>query len=399
MCYYLANAGAKVHLHICTQFFSTKEELLRFFGLADLTDLHTYFYFSPFARRVDLPLFSNPDGTRLRRFLKYSWGALFHLRRIVSLAFRRQRASAEILFLRGHRFPTLYILLKRLLSLTAVYEIHEISYLNNVREPDLLSKKVMLDFERLSYRGADGIVFISQTLKDIVEKKWGTVKKAIVLPSGARVVNVAPLPADAELTKLFFVGNYYYFSGLDYLIEALALLGSEVTLTIVGGGGSGDRDRDRLRTLARSLDLEDRVEFRGFLEPRDLMSAFAESEVLVMPHTGHIRSKYFVSPVKLFEYLGARRPIVASDLPTIREILEDGRNAVLVESENAEALANGIRRVIGDGAFARRIAENAFRTAASYSADERGERLKCFFIELSAKDGSGPGGIRATADW
>ena len=388
-CYFLALAGATVELHICTQFFRAKSELLRFFGLEDLANFEVRFYTSPFSARRELSVFGPAGAGRPLWALNYLWGALFHLRRILRLAFRRGRGRRDLIFLRGHRFPAFYVALRRLLGLTAVYELHEISYLDNIVESQLLAKRVALDFERYAYRHADGVVFISHTLRKLAQGKWGPVRKGIVLSSGARRLDCEPLPPGVALDKLMFVGNYYYFSGLEYAVRALTEL-DDVELVIVGGGGEGDRDRDRLARLVRSLDLEARVDFRGFVEPRALAEVYAEAHILIMPHSADIRSRYFVSPVKLFEYLGARRPIVASDLPTVREVLEDGENAVLVEPENPTALAHGVRRLLDDGDFARRMAEAAYEDALAHSLPVRGERLAQFFSEVlaDAADGS-----------
>src|SRR5207253_1617909 len=82
------------------------------------------------------------------------------------------------------------------------------------------------------------------------------------------------------------------------------------------------------------------------------------------------------SPLKLFEYLAAGRPIVASDLAALREVLRDGENACLVEPGNAATLAAGLSRVLHDRVFAERIARCAFADAEQFSWARRAERLE-----------------------
>jgi len=86
-------------------------------------------------------------------------------------------------------------------------------------------------------------------------------------------------------------------------------------------------------------------------------------------------STAYTSPLKLFEYMASGRPVVASDLPALREVLRPDDNAVLVEPGSADALAAGIRRIVGDAAFGRRLAANARRDVADYTWDKRAERL------------------------
>lgn len=102
----------------------------------------------------------------------------------------------------------------------------------------------------------------------------------------------------------------------------------------------------------------------------------AHASVLVLPTTATPSAARYTSPLKLFEYLASGRPIVASDLPAVREILTDGANAVLVPPSDERGLADGIRRVLDDRDLAVRIAEAAFDQAPSYAWDRRAERLE-----------------------
>ena len=77
------------------------------------------------------------------------------------------------------------------------------------------------------------------------------------------------------------------------------------------------------------------------LSPRDARRRLADADVLVLPNPASAISNRFTSPLKLFDYMASGRPIVASNLPAIREILRDTENAVLVEPGNPDALAAG----------------------------------------------------------
>ena len=93
----------------------------------------------------------------------------------------------------------------------------------------------------------------------------------------------------------------------------------------------------------------------------------------------------YASPLKLFEYMAAQRPIVASDLPALREVLSPDENAVLVTPGSAPALAAGIRRVLDDPALATRVASRALATVADFSWDRRAERLKALFDDVRGR--------------
>jgi glycosyltransferase involved in cell wall biosynthesis len=89
------------------------------------------------------------------------------------------------------------------------------------------------------------------------------------------------------------------------------------------------------------------------------------------------------SPLKAFEAMAAGRPIVASDLPSSREVLRHGENAWLVAPDDAGALADGITRLLADDALSERIARTAFVDSVAYSWDARARRLLDVFAEIA----------------
>jgi len=80
--------------------------------------------------------------------------------------------------------------------------------------------------------------------------------------------------------------------------------------------------------------------------------------------------------------MAAGRPIVASDLPSIREILSDNRNALLVEPGNPQALTAAVRRLKEDPALGARIARQALDDVQQYTWERRAERLDSLFAQI-----------------
>ncbi len=107
-----------------------------------------------------------------------------------------------------------------------------------------------------------------------------------------------------------------------------------------------------------------------------MATRLAGATILALPNTPSAISERYTSPLKLFEYLAMGRPIVASDLPAIREILTDGQSALLVPAGDAAALAAAIQRVAGDPALASRLAAGALALAPRFTWDVRAERLE-----------------------
>jgi glycosyltransferase involved in cell wall biosynthesis len=230
--------------------------------------------------------------------------------------------------------------------------------------------------ERRVWGSADGYVTLTAAHAGELADRFGPRAAIAVVPDGTR------LPADrafawtgprATRPVIAYAGHLYPWKGVDVLIEALALL-PDVDGRIVGGHPR-EGDLARVTALAESRGLGGRVHFTGQVPPQAVADAIADADVLVLPNVDTEVSARYTSPLKLFEYLAAGRPIVASRLPALAEILEDGVNALLVTPGNPQAIADAVQRLVTDPALALRLAGRAFADAERYTWARRAERL------------------------
>jgi glycosyltransferase involved in cell wall biosynthesis len=112
------------------------------------------------------------------------------------------------------------------------------------------------------------------------------------------------------------------------------------------------------------------------IPPADVAGQLARASILVLPNTASVVSARYTSPLKLFEYLWLGRPIVASDLPALREVLTDGQSAVLVPAGDAGALARALERLAADRPLREALGAAARRLAPEFSWDRRAARLE-----------------------
>src|SRR5204862_7553625 len=123
---------------------------------------------------------------------------------------------------------------------------------------------------------------------------------------------------------LIYVGQLYPWKGVDLLARALAEV-PRAELLIVGGLPD-DPWRRGLARRAAELGVADRVRFSGPQPYARIPALLASADVALLPLAEGLIARCFTSPLKLFDYLAAGRPIVAVDFPTIREVLRDGHN-------------------------------------------------------------------------
>jgi glycosyltransferase involved in cell wall biosynthesis len=170
--------------------------------------------------------------------------------------------------------------------------------------------------------------------------------------------------ADAEL--IGFVGSFGPWHGASVLARAFSILASRrprARLLLIGDGPQ----RNEVTRILRADGLTDRAVFTGTLPPLEVPAYLDACDVLASPHVdlgGNVQ--FFGSPTKLFEYMASGKPIVASRLGQIGDVLDDGRSALLVAPGDVAELAGALEHCL-----ANRGAANGLGAAARADAIKR----------------------------
>lgn len=171
------------------------------------------------------------------------------------------------------------------------------------------------------------------------------------------------LPQDVKIA--LYIGKLDGWKGTDTLLEAARFLGNDAKVAIIGG------DAARIAELSKRYE---NVLFLGRRPQSELCDNQAAADVLVVPNTARDDiSARFTSPLKLFAHMASHRPILASDLPSIREITGTDA-AYLVPPDDAKALADGVVRIINDAGSAQ-VAERAYEKARFYDWSVRARAI------------------------
>jgi len=110
----------------------------------------------------------------------------------------------------------------------------------------------------------------------------------------------------------------------------------------------------------------------------EVRQTIAGAGAAVLPLPDNLMARYFTSPLKLFDYMAAGAPIVASDLPALREVLQDNVNALLARPGDPDAFAEAVRRLLADPALASRLGAQARVDVLRYCWEARAEALLDF---------------------
>ncbi len=207
---------------------------------------------------------------------------------------------------------------------------------------------------------------VSREVAQHVSQMAGQVRVHII-PNGADPERLAPwivpqLPAAAGVRTLGFVGSLKPWHGVDVLLDTFQIVHARMPssrLLIVGDGP----ERARIEARAWESGLEDSIVLTGAVRPEAVPGLLTSMDVALAPYRRQ-RSFYF-SPLKIFEYLAAGLPTVASRIGQIEEILEDDVTGVLCAPGDAGTMADRIVELLGDDVKRRRMAVAARERACS----------------------------------
>ena len=310
-CAALANAGCDVAL-LCGKGSAEDEALFRHYHVPDnlfhIERLPIVRKNNPFNISWNYPFFL--FSQQAIRKLKPDW---------VFLSVRKQGA---------------YHLRRKIKGIRYVYEAHELAFY-----PYMIDRPGDFAVDKAMLACADLITVTTEALKHILLAPPYSIKIPIeVVPLAVKKEPLPPPPNVENPLTLMYIGQLYEGQGVASLIAAAALVDG-VCLKIAGGR---EGEILRMKEIAARLNCANRMEFLGFLPPSELSHAAKEAHVFVAPFDRSGRMPY-VAHTKLFEYAQWGRPIIAPDMPTVREHFSEGSGALLFEPENTEDLARCIR--------------------------------------------------------
>ncbi len=185
-----------------------------------------------------------------------------------------------------------------------------------------------------------------------------------ILKSDAR----RKLGIDSEIKMVVYTGHLYGWKGANILADAARMLPESVVVYFVGG------TEDDIRAFKLKYKIGN-VIFVGHRNHSEIPFWQAAADVLVIPNTAKEDiSKYYTSPMKLFEYMASSRPIVASRIPSIEEIVSDDE-VYFFEPDDSEDLAKKISLVLSDGYSASARVLSAKGIIQEHSWNKRVDRI------------------------
>ncbi|SDS09906.1 Glycosyltransferase involved in cell wall bisynthesis [Brevibacterium siliguriense] len=201
------------------------------------------------------------------------------------------------------------------------------------------------------FAGAARIVCVSELVADWVRTDYPGLDDVSVVPNGVNTQRITPRNGAGYLgdgtsqqhgpVRIGFVGTLKPWHGTDRLIAACAGLVGDFRVDIVGHGP----EAEALENQVRRLGLGRHVRFHGALAPEAVPEALREFDIAVAPYPA---GENYFSPLKVYEYLAAGLPVIASGVGAIPGLLADTGAAILTDPADTTDLTRALQRLIDD---------------------------------------------------
>lgn len=228
-----------------------------------------------------------------------------------------------------------------------------------------------LQAEKFMVESTDLLVVVSSALKDYFTSTHKIPKsKVLVTPNAVNLDYIKFNNKEVEHIKqkhklsnsqvIGFVGSIFPYHGVDKLIAAFNQVKSQsvdspVKLLIVGDGES----LPELKIQAKKLGIQDSIVFTGNVPSTEVFNYIECMDICILAD-----SKWYCSPIKLFEYGALKKPIVAPKTQAVLDVMEHNKNAILIE--NQDQLVNALLQLLHQKDFRNKLADNFYNQVISH---------------------------------
>jgi len=275
-------------------------------------------------------------------------------------------------------------------SIKLVYDTHEL-WVGKVQDKGFILRRAVQLIEWLGVRQSEKVITVSEGIAQFLADKNGC-NKPLVLRNIFEISSVESsiqdypsirqrLGLDPDLPIILYQGGIKTGRGLTCLVKSMKYLRSTAILVLLGQGPQ----RLELNKVVHSVELDEKVIFLDPIPSEQLASFSASATLGVIPTRSVHLSYYYSLPNKLFEYIHAGLPIIASDLPEVRHIVDQYKIGELFNQDDPHDLARAIDSVLFNPSYYDELKRNVAKACMELCWQIESNKLLDLYGELSVE--------------
>jgi glycosyltransferase involved in cell wall biosynthesis len=241
----------------------------------------------------------------------------------------------------------------------------------------------------LAFHSSKKIIALTSFIKNKFIEIGIPKNKVLVSPSGVDLSKFESFPDNFEIegiSRSDFIYGYIgtlktlgMEKGVALGLKALTLLPNDYKFLVVGGEKP---DVEYYKKMSVELGVSGRAVFMGQVPYSDISKYAAKCDCFVAPFPENKHYNFYMSPLKIFEYMASKKPIIATNLPSLREVLTDGENSLLVPPGDVQALVGAIVRLKENPEIGNKMADKAYADVSEkYTWKIRAEKIISWLLQ------------------
>jgi glycosyltransferase involved in cell wall biosynthesis len=278
------------------------------------------------------------------------------------------------------------VFLKKIKGCKLVYDVHEhwpteLPFDLGLKPGSVLFKMagmLVSGVEMFCSRRADQIIAVSESVAErFLENE---LEPVIIANFPLEWDQEFPFTREKPDNLLYVAGNMHFFHGINRCVAALDMLSEhypEISLTLIG------KLRETLADVIPQTGLRERIRCTGFLAPEEMYGELRHGGIGLLLFQPSYYNIFIGLPNKLFDYMLCGLPVIASDFPEIKKIVENAECGILVDPENVDEIITAVRYLLDHPEEAERMGKNGQKAVREkYNWGEMEKRLFSLYKEL-----------------
>lgn len=283
-----------------------------------------------------------------------------------------EKHNPDFFYLHHHDFHYGGSKLKEVTGLPFILHFDSIEYWVKKNWGKLYFGKMLKWCEEIEVAQADAIVTISDVLKKQACEFYNIPpEKVYPVPNGVDTVRFHPEIDGTDVRRKYglldkfvvgYSGTFNAYHGVDLLAKSAKKILEEIpnsTIFFIGDGAL----REKVEEILISNGIRNKVVITGLIPYSEVPKHLAACDVLVSPIVHNHKDEFFGTPIKHYEYKAMGKPIIASNLGTLKEIFEHKVNSYVIESDDVDAIVESVKEIYLNPYLAKSISLNARKDA------------------------------------